>query len=369
MDWDKLFFNSANLQSSSNPRGFELREGTNYWYSSTKQIHNGFLEVAWQALPSLMIQAGLRLDHAQMDVEYRQNDQLMNESDIKKLYLLPSLNIKHDVAPEHTLRYSISRTYTMPQVKEISPYQYVNIGFTSQGSPDLKPSDLWNVDFKWDWYISPSELLTVNLFYKDIAHPIARFNEYNSANVLKYVNPAEKSQVAGVELEVRKNIFAITNLSGAMHKLQLGLSGSYIYSNILLDIQADESRRARLEGATPWLCNADVTYSWQKDEQKLSCTLLMNYFSDTIHTYGSEGIVNKGIRHDLIEKGRLQMNGVVSYSPTSHLSLKVKANNLLDQPYCRTQMSNTAKPGVDTPELISQYYKGRSFSLGVSYTF
>ena len=81
--------------------------------------------------------------------------------------------IRDSLNPKNTLRFGASKTYTLPQSKEISPYRYVNIGFASQGNADLKPSDNYNADLKWDCYLSPSELVSANLFYKRVLNPIA----------------------------------------------------------------------------------------------------------------------------------------------------------------------------------------------------
>ena len=79
----------------------------------------------------------------------------------------------------------------------------MNIGFASQGNADLKPSDNYNVDLKWDYYISPSELVTLTGFYKHVLHPIAS-RSWQLCRVLKYDNISDFANVAGIELEARK---------------------------------------------------------------------------------------------------------------------------------------------------------------------
>ena len=93
---------------------------------------------------------------------------------INKDYVLPSINLRYNFNDKHSLRFAASKTYTLPQAKEISPFRYVNVTFNSQGNPDLQPSDNYNVDLKWDWYLSPSELISVTGFYKYIKNPISR---------------------------------------------------------------------------------------------------------------------------------------------------------------------------------------------------
>src|SRR5699024_3859335 len=104
-------------------------------------------------------------------------------------------NLKYAINQKNTLRLGTSKSYTLPQSKEISPYQYVNIGFASEGNPNLKPSDNYNVDIKWDNYLSRTELLSATAFYKHIVNPIGRVDQGNSAGLLTYNNIGESATV------------------------------------------------------------------------------------------------------------------------------------------------------------------------------
>lgn len=369
MDWDEIFYNSS-LMSDERGKGFQLTKGTKYWYNSKKNIHTGFLEALWNITPNFMIQAGIRMDNVDLTVNYGEGEQTKNESHIDEMYWLPSLNIKYDINEDHTVRLSGSKSYTLPQVKEISPYQYINIGYVSFGDPNIKPSDVWNIDLKWDWYMSPKELLSLTLFYKDIKNPIARVDQYISSGAQEYTNLTSKVQVAGVEVELRKNLMQVQS-GDVYHKLDLGMSGSYIYSDLYLDSDKENARHAALEGASPWIVNTDLTYGINVNEKNYSLALLLSYFSDRIHTYGSAGIVNKGMYNDIMEKGMANLDLVLSADITKKFSLKFKGKNLLDQPYRRTQMHNSVSNGAgdSKPVVISEYSKGMSFSLSAKYTF
>src|SRR5690554_5282038 len=208
-----------------------------------------------------------------------------SESLDKKLYYLPSLNMKYDLNDKHTLRLGASKTYTLPQSKEISPYRYVNIGFASQGNADLKPSDNYNVDLKWDYYISPSELVTLTGFYKHVLHPIARVEAGNSAGVLKYDNISDFANVAGIELEARKNLFNHFNTAtGKVNRLSLGVNGSYIFTKMEIDYIQNTTRDSQLEGAAPFIGNMDVSYTLTNNEKSLIVSMVYNYISSRIHT-------------------------------------------------------------------------------------
>ena len=96
------------------------------------------------------------------------------KNNIRKNYFLPSLNIRYRLNDKNALRLGLSKTYTLPQSKEISPYRYVGVNFKSQGNANLKPSDNYNIDLKWDFNPTSTELISVTAFYKMIKNPISR---------------------------------------------------------------------------------------------------------------------------------------------------------------------------------------------------
>lgn len=365
-DWDRDFYNSQNLRTEANPSGFTLVQGEEFWYHSQKQIHGAYLEGTFPLLEKLMLQASLRADWVDLTVKFGQADKEKQDSQIHKFYLLPSLNLKYDLTDKQALRLSLSKSYTLPQVKEISLYQYVNIGYVSIGNPDIKPSDLWNIDLKWDYYLSPTEILTVTGFYKHLKNPMARVDRYISSGAQEYANPAPKVDLAGIELEFKKNLWQKTALlSASKHTLDLGLSGSYIWSHIPLENVEETSRNATLEGSSPWLLNTDLTYAYTKGWRHYTLAMVLSYFSDRIHTYGSRGITRGGLQYDIMEQGRANLNLVGSAKLSHQLSLKLKANNLLNSPYTRKQQPNDGSEA----QVVSEYRKGVSFSVGLSYNF
>lgn len=368
MDWDKLYYNTANLKTEGMLNGFILERGSLDWYNSDKMIHSAYTEIALPLLKKLTLQASLRTDIVNFSVRQGQDDYERTYSEIKKNYFLPALNLKYDVNDKNILRLSVSKTYTLPQVKEISPYQYINIGYVSFGNPNIRPSDLWNVDFKWDYYISPPEIITATAFYKNVKHPMARIDNNISSGAQEYTNPSDQVNIAGIELEIRKNLFDETFLlSAKRHKLDFGLSGSYIWSRMELKEDPDNVRFTMLEGSSPWLLNSDLTYTYTKGFQTYTVALVLSYFSDRIHTYGSRGMTKSGNLNDLMEEGRSTLNLVASAKLTNNLSLKLKVNNLINSPYRRTMLPNNSNDGK--PVVISEFRKGVSFSVGASWSF
>ena len=268
------------------------------------------------------------------------------------------MNLRYDFNDKHSLRFGASKSYTLPQSKEISPYQYVNIGFASQGNPNIKPSDNYNVDLKWDFYLSASELFSVCGFYKHIVNPIGRVDQGNSAGLLTYDNIGKYATVAGAEVELRKNLLNITDENGNRgNKLSLGWNASCIYTNLLLDIANTEPRNSRLEGASPFITNLDLSYSLTAGERNLTASVVLNYFSDRVYTIGTRQY------NDIIEKGLLTLDVVASFALNNHVTLKLKAANLLDPAH---RLVREIGDGAETV-VLNEYRNGMDASLGVAF--
>lgn len=350
------FYNDANLKAGL----FAMTTGETNSYEVTKFIHSGFAEGTYQLSSRVTGNVGLRMDIADLTVNHHVQHVQSGEESIRKNYYLPSLNLKYDPNDKNSLRLGASKSYTLPQSKEISPYQYVNISFSSQGNPNIKPSDNFNFDLKWDYYMSPGELLTLTGFYKYIVNPIGRVDQGNSAGLLTYDNISDHAVVGGLEFEFRKNLFNRFNTQlEKMNRLSVGLNASYIYTNLTLDMLNTEPRNSGLEGASPFLANLDFSYTHTKREKNFVASLIFNYFSHRIHTIGAKGF------KDIIEEGVPNLDFASSYSLNSHLSLKLKAQNLLNTSYRLSRESSLS----DEKIILNDYKKGLNISLGASYEF
>jgi len=334
---------------------FGMTEGNPNSYSVEKNIQSAFAEVTYQLSDRFSANAGLRFDNVNMDVEYDVPGRPDKSNSIKKSYYLPSLNLKYDLNDRNALRLGASKTYTLPQSKEISPYQYVNIGFASEGNPNLQPSDNYNFDLKWDFYLSNAELLSVGVFYKRIENPIGRVDKGNSAGLLTYDNISDFANVTGAEVELRKNIYNRELESGSQHKLSFGLNASVLYTDLLLKLENTPERSSGLEGAAPFIANSDLTYYYSNEKHNWTSSLVFNYFSDRIYTNGTLGF------EDIIEEGVPTLDFVSSFSFNKKLSVKFKASNLLNPYFNLTRESSLTHEKI----VLNQYKKGINLSLGI----
>ncbi|MFV0365106.1 MAG: TonB-dependent receptor domain-containing protein [Mangrovibacterium sp.] len=358
------YFNQDNISTSFSGGKFTL-DRNNDTYSVSRYANSVFGEMVYQFSPKFVAAAGLRADQVLMQVDYMvDRGGTVGSTEINELFLLPSLNLKYELNDAHSLRLGASKTYTMPQAKEISPFRYVDVSFQSQGNPDVKPATNYNVDLKWDWFISRDELLTVTGFAKLIKDPISRVEKQSAGNFLTYDNITDQATVAGAELEVRKNIVKSSNEDGdRSSKLSAGLNTSYIFTKVNLNTKDDfTNTQSELEGASPFLLNVDLSHSIKKHDFAITNSLVFAYFSDRIYTIGMVGY------QDIMEKGVASLDLVSKIDLNQHFGISLKAQNLLNPSYKLTRQGNSQ--GADaSPIVLSQYKKGMNFSVGLSYTF
>ena len=355
-DIDNIRFDDYYTQDNFADGTFLLDRNTES-YDVKKNIHSAYAEATYQLTPAFTANVGLKYDNVDLKVDYNVNrGGSQGAQKIDKSYFLPSLNLRYNISDSHALRLAASKTYTLPQAKEISPYRYVSVSFKSQGNPDLKPSDNYNVDLKWDWYISPSELFSVTGFYKYIKRPISRIEVASAGGFLSYRNIADHATAAGVEMELKKHIFSHNLAEEGLSRLSFGVNGAYTYTCAKVPLATDPSG-SQLEGAAPWIVNADLNYLLRKGSNSLTAALVFNYFSDRIYTIGTEGY------QDIMENGIPTLDFVASTQLGKHFSISLKARNLLNSTHQLTRKGNADNKEV----VLSKYKKGMDLSVGLTY--
>ncbi|MCG2462816.1 TonB-dependent receptor [Flavobacteriaceae bacterium F89] len=333
-------------------------------YNGQRKTTSGLVDYTYDLSPKLTLYAGLRGENIKQNVDWNtivSSSEFSDAGTIDKNYLLPSINLRYKLKEKNIFRFSASETYILPQFKEVAPFQYDGPNFSSIGNPNLKESDVYNVDVKWDYYLSNDEIISLTGFYKYIKNPINRVYVASAAYTLSYINPGKKANVAGIEAEFRKKIFE--NASADIEKsssLYFGLNASYLYSeqNLTDKSAAFTNDRDALQGASPFLVNTDLTYNLKNREKKLTGALVFNYFSDRIYSLGSQNNEN------ITENGVPTLDFVLSNQFNKHLTLGLKARNLLNPHYKLTQ-------GIQdySNVTIESFKKGMDISLGLNYKF
>ena len=157
-------------------------------------------------------------------------------------------------------------------------------------------------------------------------------------------------------MEMKKHIFSRSLENNGMSRLTLGVNGAYTYTCAKVPLATDPSG-SQLEGAAPWIVNADLTYLFRKGGNSFTGALVFNYFSDRIYTIGTEGY------QDIMENGIPTLDFVASAQIGKHFTINLKARNLLDAAHQLTRKGNATNSEV----VLSKYKKGTDFSIGLSY--
>ena len=362
-----VIFNQSSIDNSI----FELETGRGnasnpsafvpFTYRGKRQIFANFGNLVYQLDKNLIASVGARLEKIQQRVTYNTNiaqSAVDGASNLDRTYVLPSFNIKYNFNENSIFRIAGSKSYTFPQFKETAPFKYQDISFSSQGNPNLKPSDDYNFDAKYEYYFSSSELITFTGFYKNIQNSIARTEIPSGGNTLTYLNVGNAS-VYGLEVEVRKSLYEIDDKN---LKIMGGLNSSLLISNVELDkssIAQFTNATSSLEGATPFLLNADISINKKYKNNTFISSLVFNYFSERVYSIGTRGFEN------ILEKGIATLDLVSSYDFNKNYTIKLKATNLINPDFQLTRAGFNGGENV----VLRNYKKGVNLSLGFSYNF
>ena len=345
------------------------------------------------------INAGLRFQKDEITVNYDIGNLFprIGESfqDYNNLY--PSLNIKYALNDFHAIRLAMSRTLTLPEFKEVSPFEYVSpTGQVLRGNVDVRASKNLNYDLKWEYFPSTTQLVSVAAFYKDISNPINKVRDRGSAGVFSYFNSADKAEVFGLEVETRLDLISpdYNEEDGTKggNSLNLVLNATRMWhSQDLKEIFDEDGALLRtfrykgidktdLQGASDWIFNSSLNFN-SVGESQFSASLNANYTSDKIFALGvPTDQSNRDIFYDdaIIEKGFVVLNAVVSKVIAKNWKLTLIGKNLLNPEIKQTQsiLKNVAEiasdPSVqkiEVDETVRSYTTGIGLNLGISYNF
>lgn len=368
-----LLFNQTNIDNGLfeiiTDRGRNASALVPFLYLGARDTYAGYTQGVYTISENLLVTAGIRFENINQQVDWDTSltSSIANPNTdnavIEETYFLPNASVKYNFTENSVLRIAGSLSYILPQYKEVAPFLYEEVNFSSFGNPFLNPSNIFNIDAKYDYFFSSGELISITGFYKSIKDPINRIQVNSAGNDFSYVNVGDAT-VAGLELELRKDILNKEISDTKKSNLQFGLNASYLYSNQkLVDVGSDEltvrftNSEDALEGASPLLLNTDITYNFESTDFKITSSIVGNYFSDRIFSLGTAGNAN------FVEQSRITLDFINKVELNKHLSLSFNIKNIIDPRYEITQDIL----GEDLP--ISTYRRGINSSLGVSYKF
>lgn len=334
-------------------------------YETEQKIYSGYVNAEYELSDKFLIQLGLRNDNINLMVDWNTNiGEMVGKVDKNYNKILPSLNIKYSLTDNQNLRFSASKTYTLPLEKEMAPFAYDNVTSTTYGQPKIYPTDNYNAELKWEIFPTREEVFSVTAFGKYIENPISRVNVASaSANDLTYVNTGDYGYVYGAEIEFRKNLFNFSNDS----KLYTIVNAAVLDSKQQLDFDkvrretgiatAFTKKEEQMMGAARFSGNVSLGYSANLGGQKkIDAMLVYGYVGKNVFAMGTQE------RGSQIQKAVNLLDLNVRFNLSDKTSINLYGKNLLNPNYTIQQENK----GVNY--ILEEYNRGIQIGLGFSHT-
>lgn len=268
------------------------------------------------------------------------------------LDILPSAALKLQLPRNMYLRTAYTMTMTLPQVRELAPYEYYDFlrDRIIKGEPNLKNAHIHNADLRWEWFLAEGQIVAVSAFYKKFIDPI-ELQIIGEKLDSKYQN-ARGAQSLGGEIEIRSLLGPI---SLALRRFEAAANLSIIRSRIdVVDTGATRSNRP-LAGQAPYVANLSLRYV--RPESKWSLGMVYNVVGSRITDVGTR--LGSTILPNIKEQPFHALDLIGSFSIHKNLKLKAKARNVLGQ-------SKVLKQGSLVAQRLTP---GVSISAGLSYDY
>ena len=345
------YMNFENVQNGTIviQRSRQPRDG----YKAGNDIYAGYVSADYYPVSALLINVGVRYESSRQWVDYYGDDGIAKRRNLDKDDFFPATNFKYQLNDENSLRLSFSRTITRPSFIEMAPFLYQESYGSAQirGNEDLQNGYNYNLDLRYELFKQNQDMISVTGYYKYLNSPIERIQTLAGGAAVHSFRNAEDGLAAGLEIEMRK---ALTR------ELKLGVNGSFMYTNVKLpEGGAYTNSQRALQGASPYLVNADLTYSPRiNDKQALSAALLYNLQGPRIHSVGISGL------GDVKQRPQHTLNFNANYQINEKFSLKLKVNDILNQAIVFEQ----EVPRENTTVEVERFKKGVNFEVGFGYT-
>ncbi|HEX9958692.1 MAG TPA: TonB-dependent receptor, partial [Fibrella sp.] len=267
-------------------------------------------------------------------------------------------------------------TINRPEFREIAPFEYYDFSLlaTIRGNTTLTTATIQNVDAKWEFYPTPSELISVTGFYKHFRNPIESLLLLKP-NVLSYTfMNAQSAQNYGVEIEIRKgfqesaseilkNLTVVGNLSLIKSRVDVGdVITAPDLGGEIQQYRGLTTNARPLAGQSPYLLNLGVYYAaprsgWQGN-------ILYNVFGQRIFAVGNVDVPS------IYEMPRHVVDLNLTKTLNNRIELRLGIQDILNQPFQLAEDFNRdGKIGTDvTSQTAGADQTRRSFRRGSYYT-
>lgn len=323
-------------------------------YEAGNRILAGYLSLELKPLSALLVNVGVRYEVSKQWVDYYNDQSIRQRRNLDKNDFFPALNVKYGFNGKHQLRLAASRTITRPSFIEMAPFLYQESYGSVQlrGNENLQNSYNYNLDLRYEFLNQHGNMVSVTGYYKYLNEPIERVQMLAGGAAVHTFRNADNGMAAGVEVEVRKSL---------TRTLRIAVNGTYMYTNVKLpEGGAYTNKKRALQGASPYLVNADLTWSPRFGaERQLNLALLYNLQGSRIHAVGISGL------GDIEQRSVHTLNFSAGYRFSRRAELKMQLTDLLD----RAMVFDQEVPQTGESVEVERYRQGMGFEIGVNLKF
>lgn len=336
-------------------------------YEGNLDVHAAYADAVYTVNEKLTIVPGLRVELFDQEITYDVINLPVTDPgtrDASEVFILPSVNLKYALSDDENLRFSFSSTVSNPEFKEVAPFVYEDVTQRIGGNPDLLSdpafSRIYNLDIKYEWFMERGEIFSVGAFAKAINDPVNLVVANDATGTQRFFRTGDRAEVLGFEVEARKGLLLDEDEKSI---LSAGINATYTYTK--QDLKSSQGIFSttfdrdsdQLQGASPFLLNADISYSPEFGEYKPVANLVFSYFSDRIDALGSGQLGN------IIEKGVPTLDFIWKNILSEHLEINASVKNVLNPTIERVREVT----GSDIA--LSSYKRGLNLGLQVKYQF
>ncbi len=342
------------------PDGFSLVEYTRNTdsYNALMNIYAYYAMVDLSLGPKWRLVAGFRVEDATEQVQTVDN-QLPGAVPVYATLInrdpIPSVNLIYAVTQQQNIRVSYSRTLSRPDFRELSPFDFTNVlgGFVTVGNANLKRASIENYDVRWELFPSGSnQVIAVSAFAKTFSQPIEQTVITSNDLRQSFLN-AKGAKNYGLEFEFRHSLGTYWD---ALREISLNSNFTWVHSRVVIqpELAALLTSHIRpLLGQAKYVFNGGL--EWSRPRWHSDARLYANYVSSKIADLGTYGVP------DIYQQPVTSMDAVYQYTAgeRGQWSYRFEAENLTNNNFLWKQ----------GPDLQQQYRLGRTFQVGLTYSF
>jgi TonB-dependent receptor len=328
------------------------RQGANTnSYLAATMTDSAWGKIDWTFADTLRFAAGARWeDYSQAGIPWnpfsysQQTPQVTNDPDelldavFKEDNIYPAASITYmgDFwAKTFQLRLGYSETTVRPDLREITGSSYIDpiTGDLTRGNSSVVPSDVENIDLRAEWFFGNGDNFTITLFDKQIDNPIEFFEiPASDTTIAREILNADSASIQGVEVEFLKELGFLGSFGDMFfmqgnvtyqwdRELTPGSSGGDVSCEKRDDSGNVVANDCSLSGASEYMANFMVGFD--SPNSKHTASLIYNVFSERLFAFGRFG-------PDAVEQPFHSLDFTYFWYPTDRMTLKFKAQNILD---------------------------------------